>query len=406
MSQQQWWIGIDLGCTEHACCVLNAAGKVRRRVTFRHDPSGMAQLVRLVDDIVQNQPQTVAVALETSRGAVVDVLLDHGVPVYSINPKQLDRFRDRHTVAGAKDDRLDAYVLADSLRTDTHLFHRVEPLPEENYRLRELSRTLEALEHLRRQQANRLWSLLNRYFPVLLRFCSGADEPWLWALLQRADTPQAAAALSEEDIRLILKPFRIRRVAPQDLHQTFTEPGILPRHVTVDACAHHVRLIVQQLILLQQQISACQADIKSLLQQPPPASDTDSPADKQIVLSMVGIGWKTGATILGEAAHAIHDADYRTLRGQSGVAPITRSSGKKSITMMRRACDYRLRRALHHAAGVAVLHVTPWHNIYVRIRAKGGSHARALRQVADRMLFVLTTMLQNRTLFDIQRLNR
>jgi hypothetical protein len=32
--------------------------------------------------------------------------------------KQLDRFRDRYSVAGAKDDKRDAMVLADSLRTD------------------------------------------------------------------------------------------------------------------------------------------------------------------------------------------------------------------------------------------------------------------------------------------------
>src|SRR5204863_9464647 len=41
------------------------------------------------------------------------------------NPKQLDRFRDRFTVAGAKDDRRDAHVLADSLRTDRHAFRRL-----------------------------------------------------------------------------------------------------------------------------------------------------------------------------------------------------------------------------------------------------------------------------------------
>jgi hypothetical protein len=39
--------------------------------------------------------------------------------------KQLDRFRDRFTVAGAKDDRRDAHVMADSLRTDRHAFRRL-----------------------------------------------------------------------------------------------------------------------------------------------------------------------------------------------------------------------------------------------------------------------------------------
>jgi hypothetical protein len=53
------------------------------------------------------------------------VLLDRGFIVHSINPKQLDRLRDRFSVAGAKDDRRDAYVAADGLRTDRHLFRRL-----------------------------------------------------------------------------------------------------------------------------------------------------------------------------------------------------------------------------------------------------------------------------------------
>ena len=46
-----------------------------------------------------------AVAIEVPHGPVVDVLLDRGIAVYAINPKQLDRLRDRFSVAGSKDDR-------------------------------------------------------------------------------------------------------------------------------------------------------------------------------------------------------------------------------------------------------------------------------------------------------------
>jgi hypothetical protein len=67
-------------------------------------------------------PEVIGVAIEMTHGPVVEALLERGFCVYGINPKQLDRFRDRFTVAGAKDDRRDARVLADSLRTDRHPF--------------------------------------------------------------------------------------------------------------------------------------------------------------------------------------------------------------------------------------------------------------------------------------------
>jgi hypothetical protein len=72
----------------------------------------MDWLGRMADD---GQTRKIAVAIEVPRGAVVESLVERGFAVYSINPKQLDRFRDRHTVAGAKDDRRDAFVLADSV---------------------------------------------------------------------------------------------------------------------------------------------------------------------------------------------------------------------------------------------------------------------------------------------------
>lgn len=402
MSQPSWWLGIDLGSQQHELCLLDATGTVVRRGQIRHDPAGVARLVAFVDEATGRRPTAVAAALETPRCLVGEVLQERGVQLYAINPKQLDRFRDRHTVAGAKDDRLDAYVLADSLRTDTHLFRRVAPLPPENYRLRELTRTLAELEQLHRQQANRLWSVLNRYFPILLRWCPGADEPWLWALLRQAATPAQAAALSTADLQQILRRHRIRRLTAVDLQAALAEPGESGDPLTVELGAQRVHVYLDQLELIQRQIRQCSRAIQAIMNAP---SADPAPTDREIVRSVVGIGWKTGAILLGEAATAIQQADYRTLRGECGVAPVTKGSGLHRVTLMRRACDHRLRLALHHAAGVAIQHVSPWYRIYHRIRLRGGSHARALRQVGDRLLKVLTTMLHNRTLFDLGRLN-
>ena len=57
-------------------------------------------------------------AIERPEGRVVDFLLDHGVVVYPINPKALDRARERFRQSGAKSDPFDARVAAEFLRTD------------------------------------------------------------------------------------------------------------------------------------------------------------------------------------------------------------------------------------------------------------------------------------------------
>src|SRR5256886_13814413 len=61
--------------------------------------------------------QTCALPIWSPRGPVVETLLERGFHVFAINPKQLDRFRDRHSPAGAKDDRRDRFLPADPPRT-------------------------------------------------------------------------------------------------------------------------------------------------------------------------------------------------------------------------------------------------------------------------------------------------
>jgi Transposase len=163
-------------------------------------------------DYTQNgKPDHVAVAIEVPRGPVVEALLEGGLVVFSINPKQLDRFRDRYTVAGAKDDSRDAYVAADSLRTDQHCFRRIAADHPDVVRLRELSRTEESLGEDFRRVVNQPYQLLLRYYPQLLQLNSTPDEPWIWALLELAPIPQRRARLTVARLKALLSKHRIRR---------------------------------------------------------------------------------------------------------------------------------------------------------------------------------------------------
>ena len=149
------FVGIDWGSQQHQVYVLD---RDRRRMGERvvdHDGASLAQLVAWLWGLSAGQPQRVAVAIEVPRGAIVEGLVERGFHVFAINPKQLDRFRDRHSVAGAKDDRRDAFVLADSLRTDQPSFRRLQLEEPQLIVLRELSRAEETwLEEFRRK-ANR-----------------------------------------------------------------------------------------------------------------------------------------------------------------------------------------------------------------------------------------------------------
>ncbi|MFT5433465.1 MAG: transposase [Myxococcota bacterium] len=108
------------------------------------------------------------VSIEVPHGTVVETVMDRGFRVFSINPKQLDRFRDQFTVAGSKDDRLDARVLADSLRTDGRAFRQVEPDVPEIIELRAWSRSRDHVRDEFTALASRARQQIGRFFHQLL----------------------------------------------------------------------------------------------------------------------------------------------------------------------------------------------------------------------------------------------
>ena len=124
------------------------------------------------------------------------------------------------------------------------------------------------------------------------------------------------------------------------------------------------------------------------------------PGDAAILASLPGVGRSTLATLLTEAAGPLGRRDHAALRTLSGVAPVTKRSGKACLVVMRHAAQVRLRQAVFHWARVAVLNDAKCRGRYEALRARGHSYGRALRGVADRLLGVACGLLQRRTLFD------
>jgi hypothetical protein len=99
-----WFAGVDWGSEKHQACIIDQQGTVAGERSFSHSGAGLAELGEWLLSIA-GTANAVAVVIEVPHGPVVDSLIDRGFAVHSINPKQLDRLRDRFSVAGAKDDR-------------------------------------------------------------------------------------------------------------------------------------------------------------------------------------------------------------------------------------------------------------------------------------------------------------
>ena len=188
--------GVDWASETHQVCLVAADGKIIGERAFAHGGAGLAEMCDWLVTTSGEEPPTVAVAIEVPHGPVVEILLERRFQVDAVNPKQLDRFRDRFTVAGAKDDRRDAYVLADALRTDRHCFRRLTVEDPVVIELREWSRMVEDLQQERNRLANRVREQLWRYYPQALELGDDLALAGVGASAHRSRNQSAATCSS------------------------------------------------------------------------------------------------------------------------------------------------------------------------------------------------------------------
>jgi transposase len=404
----QWFLGIDWGSATHQFCLIDRRGEMCDERAVDHGAVAVQAALDHVRQVTGAPADQIAVALELTRGVLVDTLLDQGFRVFAINPKQLDRFRDRFTTGGAKDDRRDARAAADGLRTDPRAFRALQAEDPQLVPLRELSRMLDDLQTHQGRLANALREQLYRVHAPWLVLSPAANDPWLWDLLREAPHPDAWPTLPRRRITAILRTHRIRRVTVDEVIATLHQPTLTVAAGVPDAVAFRIGTLIPQLQLTHEQVLTTERQIDHLLAtlaQPDPLGQPTEHRDAEILQSLPGVGRVVTATMLSEASGPLADRDYPMLRAHTGVAPITKRSGKRLfVVRMRYACKARLRQAVYHWARTSIQHDAPARAYYDRLRARGHSHGRALRSVGDRWLRILIAMLKSRTLYDAERL--
>ena len=353
-----WFVGVDWGSEKHQVCILDQQGTIVGERHFRHGGAGLAELGDWLLSVA-GTVSAVGVGIEVPHGPVVDSLIDRGFVVHAINPKQLDRLRDRFSVAGAKDDRRDGYVLADSVRTDRRLFRRLHVADP---RLVEL----------------RAWSRL-------------AEE------------------LTEERVRLgnrVHHEHRIRRIDAETVIRTLREPAIKVADGVAEAASVHMRSLIARLHVVNRELREAERQLDKICAEigAAEAASGDGPQrqDVMILKSMPGIGRINLAALLSEGSGPLSRRDYPALRTLCGAAPVTRRSGKSQVVIMRYAAHVQLRNTVYHWARVASQYDPTSKSRYAALRQRGHSHGRALRSVADRLLGLACVLLQRQTPFDPQ----
>lgn len=380
--------GVDWTRDDHAVSIVDHRGCEIDRATVEHTVAGLGDLLAV---LARHRAQEVAI--ERPDGPVIDTLLEAGVTVVVISPDQVKNLRGRYGSAGNKDDRFDAFVLADTLRTDRARLRPLTPDSDATVTLRRACRARKDLVQHRVAVANQLRAHLRNVFPGAVGLFADIDSPISLAFLTRFDSQDRADWLSSKRLAAWLSSVGYcGRVDPAVLHTRLTAA---PRGATGDhgtAEAHITRALLTVLTTLVQQIKLLSDQI---------AEQLALHADVHIFTSLPRAGTVRAARLLAE----IGDCRSRfptpeVLACLAGVAPSTRQSGKIRAVGFRWACDKQLRDAVTDFAADS-RRANPWAaDLYNRARHRGHDHPHATRILARAWLYVIWHCWQNHTTYN------
>jgi hypothetical protein len=243
-----------------------------------------------------------------------------------------------------------------------------------------------------------------------------ADRTRLQGVFAQPQAADPEGRSRAQQIARVLERNRVRRKEARDILAVLQQPAVVTSPGTTEAAAAHVTALLASIRLAKRLEKEAKAHIEGITDRlvgaisdgSESASDACqskseqkvTPNDAAILLSFPGIGRLNLATLLCEGSEGVRARDYDALRCQGGVAPVTKQSEKGRYVVQRRACSKRLANALLHWARVAVQHDQASRAKYQALRARGKSWPRALRAVADRLLYLACAALRSGTLYN------
>jgi transposase len=380
--------GLDWAQDDHTVAVVDSAGRQIQRFTVAHNAAGLRELVAGLATAGVTE-----VAIERPDGTVVDALLAAGLTVVVISPNQLKNLRGRYGSVGNKDDRFDAYVLADTLRTDRARLRPLTPDSAATTALRSACRARKDLIGHRVALANQLRAHLQQVFPGALGLFADLDSRISLQFLSRFDCQDRADWLSPARLSTWLGRIGYTGSStPEVLHARL---AAAPRGITGTygaTTAQITRALVSALSALVEQIKILTKQISEQL---------DTHADAHIFTSLPRSGRVRAARLLAE----IGDCRARfptpeALFCLAGAAPSTRQSGKVKVVSFRWAVDKQLRDAVCDFAADSRM-ANPWAaKLYTDAIARGHDHPHAVRILARAWLYVIWHCWQDGVAYD------
>jgi transposase len=386
-------VGIDWADSEHVYAMLDPQGQLHRG-TVEQTPEAIAQLLA---EWQRSYPDTrVDVCLETSRGPLINALLEHPqVHLYPVNPNALANYRKAFTHGGGKSDPVDAGLILQFLARHREQLRPWQPNAPLTRELAALCEDRRRLVEQRVTLAQQLKALLKAYFPaILLMKPAQIYADFVVRLLLKYPTLDAAQAAGRTRLRKLFFASGTKDKIEQRLDVLLAAVPLSTDEVLLRTSARHARALCGQLKALNQSIGNYDRVIEELVEQH---------QDYAIVQSLP-CGAKTKARIiaaLGDDRRRYGSAEE--LAAATGIAPLTTQSGRQRYVSSRWACSKFLRQTFHEFAGLSITKSCWAKAYYQQQQERGSSPQKARRALAYKWIRIIYRCWQTGESYDEAR---
>ncbi|MEU4172832.1 IS110 family transposase [Streptomyces sp. NPDC026665] len=364
------YIGWDWVTKTHDVTVMDNTGARVARWEFAHTENSIA---RTLDKLAKHgSPAGLPVAIETTRGLIVDRLLQAGHPVVPVHPNAFHAMRPRWGASKAKTDAGDSLKLADYLRTDGHFLPRLEPTEQATMEIQALTRRRADHVTARIAAVNQLAALLVTHWPGGKAVFSSLDSDSALAFLQQYPTEASAAKLTAGRLEAWCK------------HRGYSgrKPGsvLIERLRSAPTPASRLsETVIEQLVRVQVQLMrSIRTTIRTLDEAIANAVETHPCATLFATMPRIG-KINLGQIIGGTGPILERSKNSERFIAETGVVPMTRASGKSRVVTFRYAANRRARLAVVSYADNS-RHGSDWAaKIYNNARANRKRHPHAAR---------------------------
>jgi len=393
--QSQWpvFAGVDWGGEHHQLCIVDRSGRRLTETRLRHDVAGLAELHRHLARHGARLP----IAVERAEGLLVEQLQMAGHVVFPVSPRIAARARERYKVASVKDDRFDAFVLADTLRYE---HQRWRPLAVPSPLLAEikaLTRDRDRLLETQQATEHQLRMILEAYHPAPARLFSSVDRQITLSFVLDYPTPAIASRVKTTRMDgFLARHHYTGRVPAQVLTERMRANLLSGAPGTVTGKSFSAQSFTRLLQLLNSQLADYDDAIAAAVAEHP---------DGLIFASFPGVGPVLTGVLLAEIGEdRTRFPEPAALLAEAGLAPVTRASGRSRSVRFRYAANTHLREAAMWWAFNS-LKTSPWAaSAFRQARDQHGQrYHRALRGLAARWMRILWRCWTDHTLYNPER---